>query len=75
MNQKSMPYKWTVRGHAIEIIIDNYNILHQLWDECFDAKLIPDSKARVVSRQACEIIKVIQLFSLVLRLTEEPNTD
>ena len=28
------PTNWTVRGDAIESIIENYDTLNQLWDEC-----------------------------------------
>ena len=63
MNQKSMSYKWTVRGHAIEIIIDDYNILHQLWDECFDAKLI-----QIARQGSCQDSNATISYSLCLCL-------
>ncbi len=40
--------RWTVRGDAIESILENYSILQQLWDECLDTRLDPDVKGRVI---------------------------
>ena len=42
------PTRWTVRGDAIQSIIDNYNTLQQLWDECLDKRLDPDVKGRII---------------------------
>ena len=36
------PTRWTVRGDPIASIIDNYNTLKRLWDECLETKLEPD---------------------------------
>ena len=42
------PTRWTVRGDAIQSIIDDYNTLQQLWDECLDKRLDPDVKGRII---------------------------
>ena len=48
------PTRWTVRGDAIESILDNYEALQRLWDECLETKLEPDVKvASLVSRHRC----------------------
>ena len=30
------PTRWTVRAQALKSIIDNYEVLQKLWDECLD---------------------------------------
>lgn len=40
--------RWTVRGDAIESILDNYSTHEQLWDECLDMRLEADMKNRVI---------------------------
>ena len=42
------PTRWTVRGDAIASIIENYEVLKQLWDESLETKLEPDIKGRIV---------------------------
>ena len=44
------PTRWTVRGDAIESIIEHYDTLSQLWDECLETRLDPDVKGRLVCR-------------------------
>ena len=43
------PTRWTVRGDAVESIIENYVALKQLWNEC---QLNPDVKGRIIGVQA-----------------------
>ena len=57
--------RWTVRSDAIESIIDNYNALHQLWDEFLDAKLVPDIKARIIGIKT-QMSQYFILFGLCL---------
>ena len=45
------PTRWTVRGEAIQSIIDNYSILNQLWDKTLETKLDPDVKGRIIGVQ------------------------
>lgn len=42
------PTRWTVRGDAIDSIIENYQMLKLLWDECLETKLEPDIKGRII---------------------------
>ncbi len=40
--------RWTVRGESIGSILENYNVLNELWDECLQDKLMPDVKSRII---------------------------
>ena len=42
------PNRWTVRGDAIASIIENYEVLKELWDETLATKLEPDIKGRII---------------------------
>ena len=42
------PTRWTVRGDAIASIIENYDFLLQVWEECLETKLDPDVKGRII---------------------------
>ena len=46
------PTRWTVRGDAIASIIENYEILKQLWDECLEIKLDSDIKGRIIGQMS-----------------------
>ena len=41
-----------MRGDAIASIIENYEILKQLWDESLETKLDPDIKGRIIGVKA-----------------------
>ena len=48
------PTRWTVRGEAIESIIENYTALEMLWEECLDSRsgsLDPEVKGRIIGAQ------------------------
>ena len=48
------PTRWTVRGEAIESIIENYKALEMLWEECLDSSsgsLDPEVKERIIGAQ------------------------
>ena len=45
------PTRWTVRGDAIASIIENYDFLLQVWEECLETKLDPDVKGRIIDVQ------------------------
>ena len=52
-------------SNAIESILENYLVLNQLWEECFDTGLDPDVKGRIIgvwSQMACYNL----LFGLTL---------
>ena len=40
--------RWTVLGGSLQSIIDNWNVLQELWDECLETKLEPDIKGRII---------------------------
>ena len=42
------PARWTVRGGSLQCVIDNWNVLQELWDECLETKLEPDIKGRII---------------------------
>lgn len=50
--RKFCPTRWTVRGASISSIIENYNILKQLWVICLHhSNLQPDIKGRIIGVQ------------------------
>lgn len=59
------PTRWTVRADAIESIIENYNTLKRLWEECLETKLDPDVKGHIIGVQA-EMLHYNTLFGLQL---------
>ena len=42
------PTRWTVDGGSLQNVIDNWNILQELWHECLETKLEPDIKGRII---------------------------
>ncbi|XP_028407434.1 zinc finger MYM-type protein 1-like [Dendronephthya gigantea] len=40
--------RWTVRAICFERVIDNYEVLLKLWDECLKTKLEPDVRGRII---------------------------
>ena len=40
--------RWTVRGGSLQRVIDNWNVLQELWTECLETKLEPDIKGRII---------------------------
>jgi len=40
--------RWTVRAECMKRIIDNYETLLKLWDECLEEKLDQETKARII---------------------------
>ena len=59
------PKRWTVRGDAIESIIDNFDSLKKLWEECLETKLDPDFKGRIIGVQT-QMLHYNALFGLLL---------
>lgn len=57
--------RWTVCGDAIESIIENYDILKRLWEDCLQTKLDPDVKDRIIGVQA-QMLHYNTLFGLQL---------
>lgn len=45
--------RWTVRADCLQSILDNYDALLKLWDECLDSgQLDPDVRGRIIECQA-----------------------
>ena len=63
--QSFCPTRWTVRGDAIESIIDNFDTLKKLWEECLETKLDPDVKGRIIGVQT-QMLHYNTLFGLLL---------
>ena len=44
--------RWTVRAECMKRVIDNYESLLPLWEECFEEKLDQEKKARILGCQS-----------------------
>jgi hypothetical protein len=45
--------RWTVRADCLQSILDNYDALLKLWDECLDSgQMDPDVRGRIIGCQA-----------------------
>ena len=42
------PTRWTVRAEALQNILENYEVLHELWIESVDAVTDTEMKARIL---------------------------
>ena len=62
---KFCPTRWTVRGGAIKSILENYDVLNQLWEECLEERLEPDIKGRIIGVQV-QMSQYNLLFGLKL---------
>ncbi len=63
--RKFCPTQWTVRGESINSILQNYNVLKELWESCLQLSLQPDVKGRIIGIQA-QMSKFKLLFGLKL---------
>ena len=61
-------------GDAIESILENYNTLQQLWDDCLDTRLDPDVKGRVIGVKS-QMLQYNLFFGLHLCKTILKITD
>lgn len=68
------PTRWTVRGDAIASIIENYEVLKQLWDESLEAKLDPDIRGRIIGVKTqmsqYRLVFGLQLCKRILLITD-----
>ena len=68
------PTRWTVRGDAIESIVEHYDTLSQLWDECLETRLDPDVKGRIIGVQTqmttFDLLFGLQLSMKILKITD-----
>lgn len=63
--RKFCPTRWTVRGESIKSIIENYNVLKELWVQCLELNLQPDVKGRIIGVQT-QMLHFKFLFGLKL---------
>ena len=63
--RKLCPTRWTVRGNSIGSILENYEVLKQLWEECLETRLDPDVKGRIIGVQT-QMSRYNLLFGLKL---------
>ena len=71
------PTRWTVRGHSISSILNNYKVLHQLCEEYLDTTLVPKVKGRILGVRA-QMYRYNLLFGLklcerILKITDNLN--
>ena len=68
------PTGWTVRGASISSILENYNILNKLWDECLEGSLVPDIKGRIIGVKAqmsqYKLLFGLHLSERILKITD-----
>ena len=46
------PTRWTVRAQSLKSIIDNYEVLLDLWDDCLDVVKQAELRSRIIGVQA-----------------------
>ncbi len=68
------PTRWTVRGNSIGSILENYEILNQLWEECLETRLDPDMKGRIIGVQTqmshYKLLFGLKLSERILKITD-----
>ena len=68
------PTRWTVRGDAIESILNNHSSLRLLWEQSLQTRLEPDVKSRIIGVQArmCvyNVVFGLKLCERVLKITD-----
>lgn len=42
------PTRWTVRANSLQSVIDNWEPLHELWEECLCTRLDSEVKSRII---------------------------
>lgn len=66
--------RWTVRGDSVGSILENFNILIELWDECLDTKLEPDVKGRIIDVKTqmshYKLLFGLHLCERILKITD-----
>ena len=68
------PTRWTVRGNSVGSILENYNILNDLWDECLGTRLEPDIKGRIIGLKTqmsqYKLLFGLHLCERILKITD-----
>ena len=61
-------------GESIGSILENYNVLKELWDECLEQHLTPDVKCRIIGVKAqmstFSVLFGLRLCERILRITD-----
>ena len=47
------PMRWTVRAKSLQSIIDNFNVLQEVWDESLDVAKEIEMRARIIGVTSC----------------------
>ena len=68
------PTRWTVRGESVCSILENYNVLNVLWDECLEGSLVPEVKSRIIGVKAqmsgFKLLFGLHLSERILKITD-----
>ena len=59
------PTRWTVRAATLQSVIDNYEVLLQVWQEALDGSLDGEMRARIIGVEA-QMMKFDFLFGVCL---------
>lgn len=72
--RKFCPTRWTVRGESIMSIIQNYNTLKEVWEQCLESRLDPEVKGRIIGVQTqmshFNFLFGLQLCGRILMITD-----
>ena len=66
--------RWTVRATCFQRVIDNYDALLKLWNDCLEMRLESDVRGRVIGYQA-QMKKFDSFFGLNLSQRIFSHTD
>ena len=62
-----------MHSDSISSILDNYNVLHQLWEECLETMLMPEIKGRMLGVRAqmsqYRLLFRLKLCERILKIT------
>ena len=68
------PTRWTIRAEALKSVVDNYEVLNQLWQECLEFVKETEMKARIYGVQSqmqqFDFFFGVTLGELILRHTD-----
>lgn len=68
------PTRWTVRANSLQSVLDNYNVLQDLWDECNQTVKDSEMRARIIGVAAqmktFDYLFGVSLSHEILRLTD-----
>ena len=65
------PTRWTVRAACLESVLENWDVLRELWSQSLETKLDPEVKSRITGvkyhMETFDFYFDVQLGNLVLR--------